>query len=774
MRPLGLKPTAMAWGSQREHRSLDHPSGLSSGSHPVLSRRRSAAAIGVSSTRTAPSTATSRMPPHQQHQQHHKQLHTQHQHHRPPHTHLQQLHHEQHRKHHAPSASTLNMPVADRPRQPQLSAAAAKAVHRAPLTPKIATKGPQSPLPLAKRPPSSTPVLVPATVSVTREDSCTTMPANGLVINSAPRAGSRQIRVNSAGSTPSGSPKPDKTSDDADSNRTGFAATSNESSKFFYASEVKVAQPAPSPRPVSMPQKPANTFLYANGATADSGRNSDPPSSSTSISTTSQNLESAPSSSAKFFFANGVPETSSRPGIGASVSASALPSTSRLPPPRSIASNLHAGPGGPAQRPTSPTKPVAAASMAQTLRSNAASPTSPRQTSLILSSTSLQQQQQQDISSSSTAPRRKVSIDSAPRVMGRPKRTGSPTAMEPLTLGRFALSPIMSESTLQSPPLSPGLSKTGMTMASILQAAEDLKDDADSKDGDVQSELHSPTIASSTQLQDSVTELVANARRERKVQDLEITNASLEAINRTLERQLRKQTAELRRCRRLSRSVALTASSSRVTSMALSEPPTDVSDVEEGDETKFGAEGKNEDEDEDKDKDEEEEEEEEEDEYTDSPYGSDQSSNVSMSTEDVLLQGAKFEARRRRDEKRLQLDLTKHQELLVDSQKMNQSLKRCLDFTEALINEGQKALEYRVRVSDIKLGGRILAPPDEDEEDVSFVVDEGSREEEGRDEGDTGEETGSIRVDDAAGLGPPWVKGGQDRDSGIELPPEGS
>ncbi|KAG5972929.1 hypothetical protein E4U58_005945 [Claviceps cyperi] len=754
MRPLGLKPTAMAWGSQREHRSLDHPSGLSSGPHPVLSRRRSAAAIGVSSTRTAPSTATSRMSP----------LHTQHQHpkqhHRQPHTHHQPLHHDQQRKHHAPSASALNMPVADRPRQPQLSAAAAKAVHRAPLTPKIAIKGPQSPLPLAKRPPSSTPVLVPATVSVTREESCTTTPANGLVINCAPRTGSRQIRVNSAGSTPSGSPKPDKTSDDADPNRTGLAATSNESSKFFYASEAKVAQPAPSPRPVSMPQKPANTFLYANGATADGGRNSGPPSSSTSISTTAQNLESASSSSAKFFFANGVPETSSRPGIGPSVSASALPSTSRLTPSRSIASNLHAGPGGPAQRPTSPTKPAAAAPMAQTLRSNAASPTSPRQTSLISSSTALQQQQQQqDYSSSSAALRRKVSIDSAPRVMGRPKRTASPTAAEPLTLGRFALSPNMPESTLQSPPLSPGLSKTGMTMASILQAAEDLKDDADPKDGDEQSELHSPTIASSTQLQDSVSELVANARRERKVQDLEITNASLEAINRTLERQLRKQTAELRRHRRLSRSVALTSSSSRVTSMALSEPPTNVSDVEDGDDTSFGEQGEGEDE-------------EEEDEDTDSPYGSDHSSNVSLSTEDILLQGAKFEARRRRDEKRLQLDLTKHQELLVDSQKMNQSLKRCLDFTEALIKEGQKALEYRVRVSDIKLGGRILAPPDEDDEDVSFMVDEGQRE--GGGEGGTEEDTGLIRVDDAAGLGPPWVKGGQDRDSGIELPLEGS
>jgi len=36
---------------------------------------------------------------------------------------------------------------------------------------------------------------------------------------------------------------------------------------------------------------------------------------------------------------------------------------------------------------------------------------------------------------------------------------------------------------------------------------------------------------------------------------------------------------------------------------------------------------------------------------------------------------------RKRDEQRLQLDLTKHQQLLIDSQKMNQSLKRCLGWT---------------------------------------------------------------------------------------------
>lgn len=62
------------------------------------------------------------------------------------------------------------------------------------------------------------------------------------------------------------------------------------------------------------------------------------------------------------------------------------------------------------------------------------------------------------------------------------------------------------------------------------------------------------------------------------------------------------------------------------------------------------------------------------------------------------------------DEKHVFTDLAKHQELLVDSQKMNQSLRRCLGWTEELIREGQKALEYNVHVNDVELGGRVLAP----------------------------------------------------------------
>jgi hypothetical protein len=187
-------------------------------------------------------------------------------------------------------------------------------------------------------------------------------------------------------------------------------------------------------------------------------------------------------------------------------------------------------------------------------------------------------------------------------------------------------------------------------------------------------------------------ELAANARRERKVLDLEISNSSLLAINRTLEREMRKQNNELRRYRRLSRSGRLSlAPSLRSISVGglsmLSETDTasDFSELPEEEEL-------------------------------DDPYSDDESLfDAGTMTPNMY---AEHDARlRAKDEKRLQLDLSKHRELLVDSQKMNQSLKRCLGWTEDLIREGQKALDYHVRVSDIGVGGRVLTP-DEVEPDT--------------------------------------------------------
>jgi hypothetical protein len=202
----------------------------------------------------------------------------------------------------------------------------------------------------------------------------------------------------------------------------------------------------------------------------------------------------------------------------------------------------------------------------------------------------------------------------------------------------------------------------------------------------------SPTAAAgSKSTLDTLNELAANARRERKVLDLEISNSSLLAINRSLEKEIRKQKAELRRFRRLSRAGRFSVDPASSTPESFHAVGTgslgELSDMSEA---------------------EEEEPVEEEDDPEDSESSLDEGA-LSPS-----LQAERDEAHRLRDEKRLQLDLSKHRELLVDSQKMNQSLKRCLGWTEQLIKDGQKALEYKVHVSDVKLGGRVLISEDDD------------------------------------------------------------
>lgn len=186
-------------------------------------------------------------------------------------------------------------------------------------------------------------------------------------------------------------------------------------------------------------------------------------------------------------------------------------------------------------------------------------------------------------------------------------------------------------------------------------------------------------------------ELAANARRERKVLDLEISNSSLLAINRTLEREMRKQNAELRRFRRLSRSGRLSLATSSMgplsghvsstTGLPLGSNVSEISETE----SEMAASSE-----------------------ADTPDDS------SLSADGPAERDARY---REMDEKRLQLDLAKHQRLLIDSQKMNQSLKKCLGWTEELIKEGKKALAFKVRVSDIEFGGRVLAPLDDPSEE---------------------------------------------------------
>ncbi|KAF4970770.1 hypothetical protein FSARC_2283 [Fusarium sarcochroum] len=626
----------------------------------------------------------------------------------------------------APPTSKM-APGETRHRPPQLSAAAAKTVGRTPLTPKIASsaKGPTiGAPPLARR---STATL--ATGPSYRDDNAI-----------APRSGSRQGgRNSSSNSTPSGTPNLDRDGWDprASLTSTGRQSLSRAESpadldaKFFRASDAPTTIHT-SNRTSLGSQKP--TAL--SKASKEPKKTTSPPTSApyTPI------LNVAPeSSTSKFFYANDAPDL--KPGPQTSGQTSANSSTSRLHtgrPSTSSSSNGQTNHGH--SLPPRPHSPIKIAQPTPSILKNTGTPglnsrphiASPPQ---IASPPPL-------APAATITSKRRVSIEVPPKRPRGHARTGSVPNFEQSHSPRPPMSPSRLSSEFGSPPGSPGSLQPALTMASILQAAEDIddEDEEDAKDDVSQPELQSPTKSSHGE---PVSELVANARRERKVQDLEITNASLEAINRTLERQLRKQTAEIRRYKRLSRSGRLSAvasaASSRVPSAALSDVPINLSDLSEEDDSAPS-----------------------EDEEHDSFDESDMSMTDSASASEPLdpqdeKAMEKAMSRRKKDEDRLQLDLSKHRDILVDSQKINQSIKRCLNWTEVLIKEGQKALEYKIHVSDIEFGGHVLPPPNED-----------------------GEEDTMSRVDDfdndldSAGLEPPlpWEKSSQDRDSGIELQPD--
>ena len=184
-------------------------------------------------------------------------------------------------------------------------------------------------------------------------------------------------------------------------------------------------------------------------------------------------------------------------------------------------------------------------------------------------------------------------------------------------------------------------------------------------------------------------EAASNARRERKVLDLEISNSSLLAINRTLEKELRKQNTELRRFRRLSQSgrLSLIPSSRMVSGASI----LSLSTLDENDQDITPS--------------------------RISPASSDIDSLEDEEDSDdgsSLTESSDILRRRARDEKRLLQDLQRHQQILIDSQKLTQSIQRCLSCTDELIKEGNKALSYQVEESEIQIGGRVLQHDDDE------------------------------------------------------------
>ncbi|PSR88767.1 hypothetical protein BD289DRAFT_452566 [Coniella lustricola] len=415
--------------------------------------------------------------------------------------------------------------------------------------------------------------------------------------------------------------------------------------KFFYASEAPKPPSAPAQPKPTPPKDKGATFFYANGAnrpansSVDSTPNPDPVSS-------------------KFMYANGTPDL--KPLNVTSASNSTVSPAPRAPAVRPRSQVQSPALGTP--RTSSPPKPTTAPG--HTLNSV---PSIAERRNVVTSTPHLSQK---DISL------RRISTENPlVRTPGH-SRPGS-LVVEPPVLRASATASPVAGSPIGSPQ---GLVNPGLSMASVLQAADDMIEQDD--DDSMVSGLTSPKSASGT---DPLNDLVANARRERKVQDLQITNASLEAINRTLERQLRKQTNELRRYKRMAR--AGRVSSANAAAAAASKSAT--GDAQEGSANDQALSDLSE-----ADSDVDEEDEDAESDLSDSDStGSAPRSPSTMATRDAR--------HRKRDEKRLQIDLSKHQQLLVDSQKMNQSLKRCLGWTEELIREGQRALAYQVRISEV-------------------------------------------------------------------------
>lgn len=578
--------------------------------------------------------------------------------------------------------------------------------------------------------------------------------------NATPRSGSRQSRLSSANTSPNLADSP---ADHWD-NRSGLGISggpepprsvpnaANRDSKFFYASDAsRGAQPQPPPRaPTSQPKGP--TFFYANGSNLPSQTSS--PNMMVSSPLLSPSLATSPSEAmaSKFMYANGTPDL--KPSLMNSGSGSgSVVSTSSRPPSTRAGSGPQSVPT--AQRAPSPPKPL---SQPHLPTQSAPGPSIAERRSVFASTPHLGQ---------NTPNLRRISADAPPRKSSGHSRSGSLVA-EPPSVNRILAASPPNVSPLPSPL---AFTNPGLSMASVLEAAEALDDHDDTSS--LVSSLTSPKSAtgSGSGNADPLTELVANARRERKVQDLQITNASLEAINRTLERQLRKQTNELRRFKRMSRAGRLAGS--RVASNA-----TTASDTPEGplnqlnlsDLSEEGSEPDPLDEDDDDDDNEDVESELSE---SDS-MGSAGASPITMASRDVR--------HRRQDEKRLQVDLSKHRQLLVDSQRMNQSIKRCLGWTEELISEGRRALAYQVRVSEVEVGSR--GPEEEkpyiydgaalwehqgdDDEELGSDIDEG--EQTASEDDEDGDETMRLRierlrpVDETDG-----GKNAQDRDSGIVL-----
>ena len=449
--------------------------------------------------------------------------------------------------------------------------------------------------------------------------------------------------------------------------------TSEKLPKFFHASDIGTSFPSPRGMNFTTVSKKLQTSTSTNGddvAANDSGSES-----------TSPLEEPQP----KFFYANGIPEAEN-PCIksgsrAASVSSNPLSNVSR--PQRTQVQH---------KRATSPLKD------AKPSRKASISKPSPR-AYIPLSHNGIQKPEPLSPDGCSTAPLsigRRSSLKVVTLPQPRHSKANSVSSLGSTTNRRSSVAiseiqalatPSHSNSALEAtaPPLE-HFQKCQSTIevpTAIIPSAVPLPQSPEFSAQDSKSSIRAQPIENKVE---QLNALAANARRERKVLDLEISNSSLLAINRTLEREMRKQTAELRRYRRLTSAGLISiAPSNRSTSSRISSLTSNSMGSDSEEDTI--------------------------DEDVKPTFSSDEDeSSVPTTPLSPTSQAARTAQQRKKDEKRLQLDLTRHQQLLIDSQRMNQSLKRCLGWTEDLITEGKKALAYRVVVGDMGAGGRVLTP----------------------------------------------------------------
>ncbi|KAL8809919.1 MAG: hypothetical protein Q9223_007557 [Gallowayella weberi] len=438
------------------------------------------------------------------------------------------------------------------------------------------------------------------------------------------------------------------------------AASPDSLPKFFHANDAK-------PRPnVGPPSRSPQLQPKLTGAPYVNGINKI----DTSVSTASPD---SGDEHPKFFYADRMPEATSPPPRFANGIVSSRP------PLHTIFSSYQTT-TSPAQRPPSPLKeevmPIS--------RKSSLSKPSPRRHTRLVSNGSNDIRAPEALTKGQSSISRRSSLNNPSRRISQPQ--------SPIT-SSFGVSSSRRSSFALSDSGRDAATSTPQEYPSAEPPSNELT--ADISSDPVPSQTLNKPAPGQSKL-DHLNELAANARRERKVLDLEISNSSLLAINRTLETEMRKQKAELRHLRRLRSSGGFPSStrsgSSRFSMLSTNDDMSPASSADEDgiDDDRFS---------------------------NASDGTSDDTSFPDSLSLSPTVRNSSLPVAKGRQTRSFKVDMASQRVLLLDSQRLNQALKRCLGRTDELIADGKKALEYKVDMGDaINWVPRVLTADERDGE----------------------------------------------------------